>query len=193
MSLHTTGPSRIPIIAQKECSFLESILPVQAFAHLTTVRRTGEDRLHAHFIEWTFRIQAHHRITLGWVRSIEAQPMPHVHTALVAAIPLDCECAAAFWQERIAPRFNDAARVEPYRLGLCGIGYILKQIGSHGDGIRYSENIRAFTREPSKSLFPTTPAQRRQQRRISEQSRRAFDHREEAVYVDGIYLQKPIG
>jgi hypothetical protein len=160
-------------VAKIEGNFLEFVLPVRSFAHLTTQHRISSGRLSGAFLTWIGRIQAHHKLTLGWVRSIEPFPKAHIHAALIAAAPLDCVFAALLWQEMVSPRYSEAAIVEPYRRGLCGLGYILKQLGNPAAGIQYSENIAAFAPGSGKSLFRTSSAQRRQIRRIKAEIRRA--------------------
>jgi hypothetical protein len=162
----------LPALSRLEAAFLESVLPLRAFAHLTTLDPMTADALAESYRAWTGSFQAYHRFTLGWVRSIEFDPQPHIHAALVASRPLDCEYAARLWRQMIAPRYADAAKVEPYRRGLCGLGYILKEIHSPRDCIQFSANLAAFGRGQGKSLFPTNAAQRRQQRRIKEQFER---------------------
>jgi hypothetical protein len=163
-------PNRtIPSLAKLESNFLESLLPFQAIAHLTTLRPMSRDRLNDAFSQWVQALQAHHRMTLGWVKSMEDAPQRHIHAALIATIPLDCTHAAALWQAMVAPRYTEAARVEPYRDGLCGIGYVLKRLDSPNEEPQFSDNIPAFAQPARKSRFPTNSAQRRQQRRIGAQ------------------------
>ncbi len=160
-------------MAESEGRFLELALLVRAFAHLTTPHRVSSVKLNQLFLAWIGRIQARHEMTLGWVRSIERSPKAHIHAAIFAAAPLDCDSAASLWQEMIAPRYSEAAIVEPYRRGLCGLGYILKQLDSPAEDIQYSDNIVAFGPGNGKSRFRTSSAQRRQIRRIKAEIRRA--------------------
>jgi hypothetical protein len=168
--------SRIPESAKTECEFLESVLPVKSFVHLTTRHRMTSDHLKSIFRAWILEIQKHHRVTVEWVRSIEHFPKLHIHAALVAPVPIDCNYAAATWQSMAAPGYPDAAIVEPYRKGRCGMGYVLKQLECPANTIQFSENILAFADGIGKSRFPTTPANRRQQRRIKAQLERALMH-----------------
>jgi hypothetical protein len=131
--------------------------------------RVSEARQSSLFIGWAGGIQERHRATLGWVRSIETRPKPHIHAALIAAVPLDCEYAAALWRWMVAPHYLEAALVEPYWRGLCGLGYVLKQLPDAGEGVQFSPNLPAFASNSGKSLFRTNSAQRRQQRRIQAQ------------------------
>lgn len=152
-----------------EGEFLEAMLPVKAFATLTTRHQAAVGMLYHQFALWIRAIQKHHRVTVGWVLSIESFPKRHIHAALVASIPIECDHAAALWQGIAAAGYSEAAKVKPYRIGRCGLGYVLKQLGAHGNEIRYSDNIAAFSARSAKSRFPTTPTQRRQQRRIRAQ------------------------
>jgi hypothetical protein len=161
--------SRIPYLAKIEGEFLEGILPVQGFATLTTPRRVTKSELDSLYARWIVGLQARHRATLGWVRSIETNPSPHIHVALVAAVPMDCAHAAMLWSQIAGARYLEAARVEPDKLGLCGLGYVLKQLGSAASEPQFSDNIRAFALSSGKSYFRTSSAQRRQVRRIKAQ------------------------
>jgi hypothetical protein len=164
------GTSRtIPPLAKLESRFLESILPVRAIATLTTLRPMSRNRLDDAFSQWIQALQSHHRMTLGWVKSMEVAPKRHIHSVLIAAEALDCAHAAALWRTMVAPGYSDAAAVEPYRCGLCGIGYVLKQLHNPAEEIQFSDNIAAFARPGGKSRFPTNAAQRRQRRRIGKQ------------------------
>jgi hypothetical protein len=149
-----------------EGDFLEWTLPAKAFATLSTRCRVAPHRLDELFTAWIQGVQAHDRITLGWVRSIEIYPQAHVHAALIAAAPLDCTHAALLWRAMTAPRYSDAARVEPYLNGLCGLGYVLKHLGSSTEEAQFSDNISAFAPGCGKSLFRTNSVQRRHVRRI---------------------------
>lgn len=171
MFLRTTGQRRIPPLARLEGDFLEFKLPVRAFATLTTPNRTSRHRLDQLFKkEWIPGIQAHNRATLGWIMSSENTPSWwHIHAALIAAVPLDYAHAALLWQTMVAPRYSEAARVYPYRDGLCGLGYVLKSINGRSEEIQMSDNITAFAQGSGKSYFRTTSAQRRQARRINAQ------------------------
>ncbi len=160
---------RIPPLAKLESRFLESILPVRAFVTLTTRRRMALHRLDNAFCVWIRSLQAHNGVTLGWIRSTEETPQRHIHAALIAASPLDCAHAAVLWRMMVSPRYAEAAVVEPYKDGLYGLGYVLKQLGSSNEEIQFSDNIAAFAQHGGKSLFPTNAAQRRQRRRIGTQ------------------------
>lgn len=166
MPLSRREPRLIPPTARLEGIFLESVLPVRAFANLTVRQRMSSASLNDAFLAWTQSIQAYHKTTLGWVRSIESLPKRHIHAALIAAVSLDCDHAASLWQMMVAPRYSEAATVQPYRRGLCGLGYVLKTLDSRTDAIQFSDNIGAFAPGSGKSMFRTSSAQRRQFRRI---------------------------
>lgn len=168
---------RIPIIARLEGNFLESKLPVRAFVTLTTRNRVAQYRLDESFSAWIRGLQAHNRMTLGWVGSIEHDPQRHIHAALIAAAPLDCAHAAALWQTMVAPRYSEAAVVKAYRNGLCGVGYVLKQLGNSKEEPQFSDHIQAFAPGSGKSLFRSTSAQRRQTRRIKAQKQQEVHSR----------------
>ncbi len=102
----------------------------------------------------------------------EAAPKPHIHAALIAAIPLDCSHTALLWRKMVSPRYPDAAIVKPYRPGILGIGYVLKQNGFVTAESRFSDNIAYFAPTVRKSLFRSNSAERRQRRRIRNQTER---------------------
>ena len=159
-------------LLKQENDFLETVLPLRAFATLTTAQRFSEEKLRCAFDGWILGIQAHQRSTLGWVWSIETRPQRHIHAALVAARALDCEYAATLWRRMVSPRYLEAARVAPYLCGLCGLGYILKRLPDSGERIQFSANLPAFATGSGKPLFRANSAQRRQQRRILAQIER---------------------
>lgn len=161
-----------PADGEDRRNFLEFKLPARAFATLTTRGRTARYRLDESFSAWIQGIQAHNKATLGWIKSNESNPRLHIHTALIAPVPLDCHHAAQLWQMMVAPRYTDAAKVEPYRLGLCGLGYVLKRLDTRMEEIQFSDNIGAFAPGSGKSLFRTSSAQKRQMRRIKAEIQR---------------------
>jgi len=169
VSLHHAPRSSVSTLARLEGAFLEAVLPVKAIAHLTTPWQMSEQRLHDFYNSWVRGIQACHGATIGWVKAIEIRPQRHLHAALVTACVLDCEYVAALWRQMVAPRYADAAEVKAYRRGLCGLGYILKQLPDPCEEIQFSENLAAFAIKREPSSFRTTSAQRRQERRIRAQ------------------------
>ncbi len=162
----------IPPPAQRESKFLETVLPIRAIAHLTALLPMSRDGLDYWFKRWIAALQAYHRMTIGWVMSVEAAPKPHIHAALIAANPLDCSHAALLWRTMVSPRYPDAAIVKPYRSGILGIGYVLKQNGFVTAESRFSDNITYFAPTVRKSLFRSNSAERRQRRRIRNQTKR---------------------
>lgn len=178
MPLSTICHPKIPVLARLEGNCIEFALPVQVFAHLTAPWRISEMRMLGLFLAWIRSLQAYHRVTLGWVCSIERHPSPHIHTAIIAATPLDCAHAATLWRGMVAPRYSDAAKVKPYRRGICGLAYILKELNTAAEEIQFSDNIAAFVDTGKESLFQTSGPQLRQQRRIREQLRRASQRKE---------------
>ena len=169
---HFCNP-RISFLAKLEGEFIESNLPVQAFAHLTIPWSVEQQRLLGQFCQWIRGLQAYHRITIGWVRTLEAKPSPHIHAALIAAAPLDCIHATLLWRAMAAPRYSEAGRVEAYRDGCCGLGYVLKQLDTNSEDIQFSDNITAFASSARPSAFHASPAQQLQQRRICQQLKNA--------------------
>jgi hypothetical protein len=159
-------------MAKIEGNFLEANLPAQAFATLETFHQTAQYRLDSLFSTWIKGVQAHNRVTLGWIKSVENEPQPHIHAALIAAAPLDCTHAATLWRAMIATRYSKAAEIEPYRRGLCGLGYLLKRLGNATEDIQFSDNITSFAATGGESLFRTNSAERRQHRRIKVQFNR---------------------
>jgi hypothetical protein len=167
-----TGGRRIPLSALIEGDFLESKLPVQAFATLTTSRRLARYRLDELFSRWIQGVQAHDGWTIGWIKAEEYAPQRHVHAALIAASPLDCAHAARLWKSIASPRYSRAAKIERYRKGICGLGYVLKTLGDSLEDAQFSPNLPAFA--PSlKPVFPANSAQKRQRRRIMQQFQKA--------------------
>lgn len=170
MSLCNVGfKPRISPLAEMEGDFLERNLPLRAFATLTTLTMAPRHQLDASLHQWIRDLQKHHRATIGFIRSVETTPQNHIHVALVAAVPLDCQYAESLWQHMAAPRYKEAAVVKPYQHGLCGLAYVLKELGGPFEDIQFSNNLLAFAAGSGKSRFPTTSAQRRQTRRIKEQ------------------------
>jgi hypothetical protein len=166
MPFVVAGKRRISPLAKMEGDFLEVNLPARAFATLTTLHRVTPYRLDEMFLAWIRGVQAQHKRTLGWVKTIEIGPKPHIHAALIATAPLDCTQAALLWRRMVAPRYSEAAIVEPYKDGLCGLGYVLKRLDNQMEEIQFSDNIQAFAPGDGKSRFRTNSAQRRHVRRI---------------------------
>jgi hypothetical protein len=94
----------IPNAALCEGEFLETQLPLQAFATLTLPYHGTQMMLDDYFSRWTRCVQFHNRLTLGWIRAYETEPERHIHAVLVAAGSLDCAHAALIWREQVAKR-----------------------------------------------------------------------------------------
>ena len=172
MSLNRFERKPIPPAARLEGDFLQCSLPIRAFATLTTLHRTARYQLDGLFSDWIRGVQAHNRVTLGWIKTIENDPQPHIHCVLIAASSLDCVHAEVLWQAMVAPHYSKVAKVEQYEDGLSGTGYILKKLGSFSEDIQLSDNIRAFAPGSGKSRYPTDSIQRRHIRRIKAAMRR---------------------
>jgi hypothetical protein len=138
------GKKKIPPAALMEGVFLESKLPVRAFATLITLRRSSPNWFEGAFRDWVQGIQAHSGRTLGWIKSLEPAPQLHAHAVLVAHFPLDCDYAQFFWRSIVPHRYKKAGLVEPFLPGLCGLGYVLKQLGSSFEDAQFSDNLSAF-------------------------------------------------
>lgn len=148
--------------------FLESRMPLQAIAHLTSPVPRSSQMLDTAFIEWVAAVQSFSRVTVGWVRADELHPQRHIHAALIAARPLDCSHAQQAWQSKVGIRYEAAALVQPFRDDAGGLAYILKTLGDDADAVRFSDNFTAFS-ELATSLKFQTRNQRRQCRRIRSQ------------------------
>ncbi len=166
MPTKATGKRRIGPLAMMEGQFLEDILPLQAFATLTMPCRVSELKLNGMFSEWVQAVQSANRLTLGWIKTLELAPSPHIHAALIAVAPLNCVNAESLWRTKVRTRRPDAAKVELYINDLAGLGYILKRLGSSREEPECSDNVLAFASGRGDSLFRTNSAQRRQFRRI---------------------------
>ncbi len=163
---------RIPLAALLEGSFLEETLPVQAFATLTTLRQFARYRLDGLFSRWIQGVQAYNKWTVGWIEAEELTSQRHVHAALIAASPLDCDHAAQLWESIASPHYSQAAEVKPYVKGICGLGYVMKTLGGSLEDVQFSANLSAFA--PSlEPVFPANSAQNRQRRRIKQQLEKA--------------------
>jgi hypothetical protein len=156
----------IPNAALCEGEFLETKLPLQAFATLTLPYHASPMTLDDYFSRWTRCVQSHNRLTLGWIRAYEAEPERHIHAVLVAARSLDCFHAELIWRELVARRYPSAAKVEPYCNGMGGLGYVLKSLDRPTEDVQFSRNISAFAPKSTARFFGLTSAERRQRRRI---------------------------
>jgi hypothetical protein len=168
-SLRATAPTRIPVTARVQGRFLESRLPIRAIATLTTQMRASQIEFDDSFHQWMRGVQAHNRMTVGWIRTYEDKPQRHVHVVLVAAAPLDFSHAASLWRTIAAPQYKQAAVVKPYVGDVCGVGYVVKELDASSEDAQFSDNLVAFALGYTKSMFRTTSAHRRQCKRIKAQ------------------------
>jgi hypothetical protein len=160
----------IPNAALCEGKFLlETKLPLQAFVTLTLPYHVSPMALDDRFSRWVRSVQAHNRLTLGWIRAYEQEPERHIHAVLLAAGSLDCFHAALIWRELVARRYPQAARVEPYRYGIGGLAYVLKSLDRLTEDVQFSRNVSAFVPESETRFFVCNSAERRQLRRIRRQ------------------------
>jgi len=166
VSLSRNGRRYIPKEAKQGAEYLESILPLQVFATLTVPDETSVIRLDGAFARWIMGLQAHNGITLGFIKAYERFPRRHIHAALVAAHPLDCEHAAQLWQAVIGRRSSAAAEVEPFKRGIDGLAYVMKSLDSLPEDVQFSRNLSAFYLGSALRFFGRTRAERRQVRRI---------------------------
>lgn len=169
MSLSRAGKKRIGQAAMLEGRFLEERVPFQAFATLTFARKVSSLLLNGVLTRWITEVQKHNRLTLGWLVAVEPQPCRHVHILLAAGGALDCLHAEGLWRKLVAPRYLDAARVEPYVKGIGGAAYVLKTLDRDYEDVRLSDNLPAFYPGVSTTFYGETPPQRRQIRRIQNQ------------------------
>jgi hypothetical protein len=156
----------IPNAPLFEGNFLEAKLPLRAFATLTLPYHASPMMLDDKFSRWVRSVQAHNRLTLGWIRAYEPEPERHIHAVLLAAAPLDCFHAAMIWREQIALRYPTAAMVEPYEYGIGGLAYVLKSLDKDFEDVRFSANLDWFCLAGERSPSVRNSAERRQIRRI---------------------------
>ena len=161
----------IPNVALCEGKFLETKLPLRAFATLTLPYHVSPMTLDDRFSRWVRSVQSHNRLTLGWIRAYEQDPERHIHAVLLAAAPLDCHHAALIWREQIARRYSPAAKVEPYKCGIGGLAYVLKSLARDYEHVQFSRNLSGFVQGGASRFFGSNSAERRQLRRIQRQRR----------------------
>jgi hypothetical protein len=159
----------IPQEAKDMGDFLEKVLPLQAFATLTTRRQISQSEFDHLLREWLRGVQSHNGLTIGTIKAYEYGVRRHAHLGLIAAAPLDCLHAERLWEKLTAPRYRRAAVVEPFSIGVAGLGYIMKSLNAPTEEIMFSDNLAAFAKGTGKSQFLSTSAQRRQHRRIQTQ------------------------
>ena len=166
MPLSINARKHIPNAPLFEGNFLEAKLPLRAFATLTLPYHASPMMLDDRFSRWVRSVQAHNRLTLGWIRAYEPEPERHIHAVLLAAAPLDCFHAAMIWREQIARRYTTAAIVEPYENGNGGLAYVLKSLDKDFEDVRFSANLSGFVQGGAARFFGSNSAERRQFRRI---------------------------
>lgn len=169
MPLSVEGCRYIPNAALCEGEFLETALPLRAFATLTLPYHASTMTLDDSFSRWTRSIQSHNRLTLGWIKAYEHRPERHIHTVLLAAGPLDCYHAALIWREQMAKRYPLAAEVEPYINGMGGLAYVMKSLDRQAEDVQFSNNLSAFLPSSSARFFGCNSSGRRQINRIKRQ------------------------
>lgn len=163
------GKRIISPVALIEGDYLELKLPVRAFATLITLRPSSPNWFDGAFREWVQGIQAHNKLTLGWIKSLEPAPQLHAHAALIAQSSIDCDRAQALWRSIIPHRYKKASKVEPFLSGICGMGYVLKQLGRSFEDAQFSDNLSAFAPERGTRFFGRNSDECRQLRRIAKQ------------------------
>jgi hypothetical protein len=166
MSLDRDGRRCIPREAKQGAEYLESILPLQVFATLTVPSQISVIRFDGMFNQWIMGLQAHNRLTLGFIKAYERQPRLHAHAALVAAHRLDCGHAELLWQGVIGRRSSSAADVKPYAYGIDGLAYVMKSLDTMPEDLQFSSNLSAFCLETTSLFFGRNCSERRQVRRI---------------------------
>jgi hypothetical protein len=174
----------IPNAAIREGEFLESKLPLRAFATLTLPYHVSPSMLDDCFSRWTRAVQSHNRLTLGWIRAYEQDPERHIHAVLLAAAPLDCHHAALIWREKIAPRYPTAAMVKPYEYGIGGLAYVLKSLDKDFEDVRFSANLNWFCLARQRSPSVRNSAERRQIRRIRRALFSPKPEHQEVIFLD---------
>ncbi len=98
-----------------------------------------------------------------------------MHAALIAARPLDSTIAEFHWLNIIASRNRKLVEVKPYQDGLCGLGYILKRLGSVREDIRFSSNLAAFVPDAASRFYGRKGPEKRQLSRIRTQIQNAVN------------------
>lgn len=169
MPLSIAGRRNIPRMALCEAIFLEGELPLQAFATLTLAYHAAQIKLDDYFLRWTTCIQAHNRLTVGWIRATEHNPQRHVHAVLLAAAHLDCSHAETLWRDLVGQGYSRAAIVKPYTYGIGGLAYVMKSLGSSTEELQFSSNLSAFAPHSALRFFGRTSVERRHIRRIERQ------------------------
>jgi hypothetical protein len=79
--LSVNARRHIPKAALREGDFLETKLPLRAFATLTMPYHASPMTLDDGFSRWVRSVQSHNRLTLGWIRAYEQEPERHIHAS----------------------------------------------------------------------------------------------------------------
>jgi hypothetical protein len=160
------GTHTVSSVAQCEGAFLETALPVVAFASLTTPRKISRIRFDGVFKQWIDLVQAEERVSLGWVRAYEQAPYLHAHAAIIATAPIHCRRSEDLWMQVTGSPRKDSAKVESFEPGIYGVAYILKTLGTEHEDIAFSPNIPAFVPASDDQFYGRTPKERRARKRI---------------------------
>jgi hypothetical protein len=124
-------------------TFLES-LPIKLFGSLTAPQRHTREAWESAIKEWQQHVERIHRCPIGYVRSLEHHPARHLHIALVAAPALSASICEDLWRSILRTNSKSAARIEPFRLGIGGMAYILKALDTTLEEIQLSPNLHYF-------------------------------------------------
>ena len=164
---------RIPTEALLEAAFIESRIPLRAFAVLTMEHGASALKFSELHYRWVRALQEHHRVTIGWARAFELRPARHLHTVLSAVQPLDCDYAKLLWKHVAGQRHPDAALVRPYKVRIDGLAYTIKSLCDANADIRYSKDFTGFDPNADRRFYGSMPGEARHIRRIAKQAKAA--------------------
>ncbi len=170
MPLSRTGHTKVADVPRLEGDFLENVHTAQAFVTLTRTSHASRLKLHDDFQRWTRGLQKHNRLTVGWIKAVEPLPRRHIHIIVFAGKAINLTHAEDLWRAIVAPRYLEAARVEPYTHGIGGAAYVLKSLDRDYEDVQFSPNLTAFYPNSEHLAFGRNRAERRQVRRIRAQS-----------------------
>lgn len=170
MPLSRTSRTKVAEVPRLEGEFLENVHTAQAFVTLTRTSHASRLKLHDDFQRWTRGLQKHNRLTVGWIKAVEPSPRRHIHIILFAGKAIDCAHAEDLWRAIVAPRYLEAARVDPYAYGIGGAAYVLKSLDRDYEDVQFSPNLIAFYPDSEHLAFGSNRSERRQIRRIRAQS-----------------------
>jgi hypothetical protein len=140
---------------------LLSSLPCKVFATLTTPQSMSEAWWNGSISIWLRALQAHHHLTLAWLRGDEVSYQRHSHLVLIAASPLNCRIAGFHWLNVAGTRNPEHAQIEPYDRTLDGAGYAAKLYGKSNDGVSLGGDLYAF-----RGILPSRCLTAREMRRF---------------------------